>query len=128
MPQGQVIRCILGAIGDSLSSLFLSPPFYLTLVVLGVFVVIDAYQQDVTCVFCYLLWVVALLYLTNGGLGVLIVFQLNDQGWRTDVFTWDEHQVSIALTRRLFTMDVVVILGIVVGQADDTGQRVLIVV
>ena len=58
----------------TLSSSFLSPPLYLTLVVFGIFVVIDAYQQDVTCVFCYLLWVVALLYLTNGGLGVLIVF------------------------------------------------------
>ena len=63
----------------SLSSLFLSPPLYLTLMLLGIPVVVDANQQNITRVFRNFLRIVFVLDLADGSLCVLVIFQFDDQ-------------------------------------------------
>ena len=57
-------------------------------------VVIDAHEKQIPVVLCHFRWILAAVNLVDGGVGIMVEFQLKDDGERIDVLTWDEHQVS----------------------------------
>ena len=91
-------------------------------------VVVDTYEEDVARVFGYLRWIVLLLYLVNGRIRGMIELQLDDKGRLGHVTTRNHHQVSIALSCGVLTMDDILVLGPDIGDGEHTGKRVLIVV
>ena len=111
-----------------LSSFFLSPPLYLALVPLGILVVIDADKEDVTSIIGNFLRIILVLDLADGSLSVLVVLQFYDESWRRNVLARNEHKVSIALACWVFPVYVIVVSGIILCQADDAGQRILVVI
>ena len=58
---------------------------------LGVLVVVDANKEDVTRIVGHCLWVVAGLYLADGRLCILVVFQLYHECWGRDMLSGDEY-------------------------------------
>ena len=56
--------------------------FYVTRMLLGLLVVVDAYKEDVTRIFSYLGRIVFLFDLLDGRIGGLIELQLDDEGRR----------------------------------------------
>ena len=92
---------------------------------LGVGIVVDADKEDVAGVFGHLLRIAALLYLVDTRFGILVLLQLNDEGGLADVLARYQHNVGEALARGILTVNVIVIMCIVIGDADDAGQRVL---
>ena len=65
-----------------MARVWLKPPsLYLALVVFGILVIVDAYQQNVACVFGNLLRIITILYLADGCLCIFIVFQFNNKCW-----------------------------------------------
>jgi len=120
---------------------------------LGIGIIADAHEKHLSGVLLHLLRVAALLDLVDGGAGGVVLLQLYHQGWLRDVLPRQEHDVGIplglrpslltlgrtqaslallslnrSLTRWQLPNHVVVVAGIVVGDADDAGERVLIVV
>ena len=73
-------------------------PFDAALVLFGIEVVGDAHEQQVVGVLGDLRGILLALDLLDSGVNGLIVFQLDDEGWRIDILARDEHQVSKALT------------------------------
>ena len=58
-----------------------SPSFYLAGVLLGVAVVVDAYEQDAVGVLLYLGRILSPANLVDGSLGILIGLQFDEDGW-----------------------------------------------
>ena len=58
-----------------------SPSFYLAGVLLGVAVVVDAYEQDAVGVLLYLGRILSPANLVDGSLGILVGLQLDEDGW-----------------------------------------------
>lgn len=57
-------------------------------------VVVDAHEKEVTDVLRHFRRILAAVNLVDGGVGIMVEFQLKDDGERIDVLAWDEHQVS----------------------------------
>ena len=57
-------------------------------------VVVDAHEKEVTGVLRHFRRILAAVNLVDGGVGIIVEFQLKDDGERIDVLAWDEHQVS----------------------------------
>jgi len=60
-------------------------------------VVVDAYEQQAVGIVLQLGGVLPALNLVDGGIGILIKFQLQHDGGRVDVLARNEHQDSRAL-------------------------------
>ena len=102
--------------------------FYFTLVCFLFLVIVDTHQQYLTSILCHLFRILLAEYLVDGGIRVLVVFQFQHDGWRHHVLTRDEHDVGKSPASRQFAVHHVVVLSIVVGYAQYTGQRVLVVI
>ena len=96
--------------------------FYLTRMLFGLLIVVDAYEEDVTCIFGQFGRIVFLLDLPDGRIGGLIEFQFDDEGRLGHVATGDHHQVGIALACGVLTMDDVLVLGPDVGDGEHTSE------
>ena len=96
--------------------------FYLTCMLLGLLVVVDTYKEDVARVFGQFGWIVFLLDLLDGGIGGLVELQLDDEGRLVHVATGNHYQIGITLTRSIFTMDDIFVLGPDVGDGEHTGE------
>ena len=62
-------------------------------VLFGVAVVVDANKQNVVCIFSYLGWVLLPTNLVNGCIGILVDFQLKNDGGRVYMFAGNEYYV-----------------------------------
>ena len=116
------MRVIIGE-GGKLSALF-----YLAGVLLGLLVVIDANKEQIACVFCNFLRIFLPLYLVDGGVGGVVELQFYDERGLGDIAARNHHEVSIALSRSIFAMDDVLVARPNVGDRQDTGEGVLIVI
>ena len=94
----------------------------------GLFVVVDADEEEVAGIVGELGWIVLALDLVDGSVGILVVFQLDDQGRGRNVLAGDEHHVGKALAGGQLAKDDVIVFCVIVGNADHAGQRVLIIV
>lgn len=90
-------------------------------------VVSNPHQQQVVGILRDLGGIVLALDLVDGRIDGLVVFQLDNDGGRIDVFAWDEHQVGEALSGSILAVDDVVVGSIVIGDAQHARQRVLVV-
>ena len=84
---------------------------------LGLAVVGDGYQEEVACVAGYLLWIVLVLDLADGRLGIFVAFQLHDECRRVDVLAGNEHKVSKAFPCGQLAVNDIVVLSEIVGEA-----------
>ena len=82
---------------------------------LGVAVVVDAYEQQVFGVLRHLGGVLPALDLVDSGIGILPELQFDDDGRRLHVLARDEHDVGEALARGQLAVHHIVVAGIVVG-------------
>ena len=102
---------------------------------LGLLVVVDAYEEDVACIFSQFGRIVLLLYLVDGCFYGMVEFQLatptssslgiagassallslvrqfNDEGRLVNVATGNHHQVGIALACSVLTMDDILVFA-----------------
>ena len=97
-------------------------------VLLAIAVIVDAHQQQIVSILRHLIGILLTFDLRDGRIGIPVIFQFDDDGGRDDVLSGDEHQVGKALTRSVFAMDDIVVAGVVIGNAQHTGQRVLVVI
>ena len=111
-----------------LSLHFFVIPFNLTCVLLGITVVTDTAEQDVTRVFLYLVGIVLLSDLRDSGVGRVVVLQLDDNGWMCYILTRNEHKVGIAVASLVFSVYMEVVAGTIEGQTDDARHGVLVVI
>ena len=85
--------------------------FYVTRMLLGLLVVVDAYEEDITRVFGYLRWIVFLFDLLDGRISGLIELQLDDESRLGHVATGNHHQVGITLACSVLTMDDILVFA-----------------
>lgn len=85
-------------------------------------VVVDPYQNNVTGILRYLAYVFLALYLINGGLYILLVFEFENDSGFVNISAWNKNEVYKALACSEFTMHYVVILSIDVCNGQDTGK------
>ena len=83
--------------------------FYLARMLLGLLVVVDAYKEDVACIFSQFGRIVLLLYLVDGCFYGMVELQLNDQCRLGNVATGNHHQVGIAFACGILAVDDVLI-------------------
>ena len=95
---------------------------------LGLAVIVDAHEQEVVSVLCHLRRILLTPDLVDGGIGILVKLQFHDDGGAIDILSRYEDDVGKAPARRQFAVHDVVILGIIVCQAQHAGQRILVVV
>ena len=95
---------------------------------LRLLVVVDAHEENVAGVFGYLRGIFLALDLVDGSVGGMIEFQFNDECRLADVAAGNHHKVGIALTRGIFAMDDVLIARPNIGDGQDTGEGVLIII
>ena len=84
-------------------------------------VVIDAHEKEIARVLHYFCGILFALYLVDGGVGIMVVFQLKDDGRGIYILTGNEHQVSKALARGELSVDNIVVAGIEIGDGEHTG-------
>ena len=85
-------------------------------------VVVDADQQDVACILFYLAHVLLVLYLVDGSLYVLFVFEFENDSRFVNILAWNENKISKALASSEFAMHDVVVLSIDVCYGQNTGE------
>ena len=83
----------------------LSACFYLACMLLRLFVVVDAHEENVASVFGYLRGIFLALDLVDGSVGGMIEFQFNDECRLADVAARNHHKVGIALAGGVFTVN-----------------------
>ena len=60
-------------------------------------VVVDVHKEEVVGVLRHFCRVLLAENLVDGGFGVLVVFQFQNDGGGVDVLAWDEHQIGKTL-------------------------------
>lgn len=91
-------------------------------------VVADAYEEHVSGILLQFSGILSAFDLADGAVDIVVVFQLYKQGGRVYVLAGYEYQVGEALDGGQFAEDHIIVLGIIVGYAEHTGHRVLVVV
>ena len=94
----------------------------------GLGVVVDADKEDVGGVFADFGDVVAGADLRYGRLGGSVFLQLYNESRFADVFTGNQNNVGKTFAGRVFTVNYIVVSGIVVCEAYDAGEGILVVV
>ena len=110
------------SLGEATFLYFFCNGFDYTRVQFFFLVVVDSYQKDVTCVLFYLAHIFLALYLIDGGIYILFVFEFENDGWFVNILAWNKNEVCKALACSELTMNDVVILGIDVCYSQDTGK------
>ena len=95
---------------------------------LRLFVVADAHEQNVARVFGCLCRIVLTLDLVDGGIGRVVEFQLYNESRLADVVARNHDKVGLALARGILAVDYILISCPNVGNGQHAGQGVLIVV
>ena len=95
---------------------------------LRLFVVVDAHEEDVAGVVGYLFGIILALNLVDGSVGGMIELQFYDECWLADVATRNHHEVGIALARGIFAVDYIIVFRPDICHGEHTGKRVLVVV
>ena len=85
-------------------------------------VVVDAHKKEVAGVLRHFGGILATENLVDGGVGIAVVFQLQDDGGRIDILSWNEHEVGESLARWQFAMDDIVIAGVEIGNGEYASQ------
>ena len=94
----------------------------------GLLVVVDGDEEDLAGEAGEGGGVVLAVNLGDGGIGRLVVLELDDDGGAGGAMEGDEDHVGEAFASRQLTKYLVVGSGGVVGEADGAGHRVLVVV
>ena len=97
-------------------------------VLLSLRVIADAYEQEIIGILSHLDRVVLLQDLADGCINRTAVLQFDDDGRRVHIFPRYQHQVGKPFSRCVLPVNDIVVLSIVVGQADDASQGILVVV
>ena len=72
---------------------------------LRLFVVVDAHEENIAGVVGYLRRIFLALNLVDGRVGGMIELQFYDQCWFADVAAGNHHEVGIALASGVFTVN-----------------------
>ena len=97
-------------------------------VLLRGFVVVDAHEEHVACIFRYLRRIILSLYLGDGSIGGVVELQFYDERRLPDMAARNHDEVGVALARGIFAVDNVFIARPNVGDGQHAGERVLIVI
>ena len=72
---------------------------------LRLFVVVDAHEENIAGVVGYLRRIFLALNLVDGSVGGMIELQFYDECWLADVAARNHHKVGIAFARSVFTVN-----------------------
>ena len=101
--------------------LYYGDHLYFAFMPLGLLVVVDTHEQEVASVLSHFGGVLLSLDLFNGTVGILVVFQFEDDGGRINVLARDEHEVGKPLAGCKFSMDDVVVSCVIVSDGEHAG-------
>ena len=97
-------------------------PLDTALVFLLLLVIVNTYKQQIVRIFCNFRRILFSLDLTDGRISIVVVFQFQHDGRRINVLAWNQHDIRKSLPTGKFTMHDVVILGVIIGNTQHTGQ------
>ena len=101
---------------------------YHTLVPFRLLVVVDAHEEDVARVFCYLRRIFLALDLVDGRVSSVVEFEFYHHSRFVDITPGYHHEVGISLACGILAVDDVIVLRPYIRDGEYAGEGVLVVV